>query len=106
MAASRPAGHRRLRMQMNYVGDMRVVFDAFFPGILPPTAIEIPESLMLGWETVYAPAVALGAQQECRGHSATVDVGRLRLTRVIPPPSSRLCSASCGTTCTAPTTPT
>jgi pimeloyl-ACP methyl ester carboxylesterase len=61
IAACGPIGD--FRMQVNYVGDMRVVFDAFFPGILPPTAIEIPESLMLGWETVYAPAVTLALSQ-------------------------------------------
>jgi pimeloyl-ACP methyl ester carboxylesterase len=35
--------------QVNYVGDMRVIFDYFFPGMLPPTAIEIPETLMAHW---------------------------------------------------------
>ncbi len=61
IAACGPIGD--FRMQVNYVGDMRVIFDAFFPDTLPPTAIEIPESLMLGWDTVYAPAVAYALSQ-------------------------------------------
>ena len=69
IAACGPIGD--FRMQVNYVGDMRVLFDYFFPGKLPPTAIEIPESLMLGWEAVYAPAVAYALSQNA---AATVQL--------------------------------
>jgi hypothetical protein len=46
------------RRQVNYWGDFRVVFDYFFPGILPPSPVAIPDELMANWETVYAPRVA------------------------------------------------
>jgi len=72
IAACGPIGD--FRMQVNYVGDMRVVFDAFFPGILPPTAIEIPESLMLGWETVYAPALTLALSQNTAATAQLLNV--------------------------------
>jgi pimeloyl-ACP methyl ester carboxylesterase len=39
--------------QIDYFGDFRVVFDYFFPGLLPGTAVEIPPSLLSTWETSY-----------------------------------------------------
>jgi pimeloyl-ACP methyl ester carboxylesterase len=46
--------------QVDYLGDFRVVFDYFFPGVLPGTAIDIPDELQANWESQYVPAV-LGA---------------------------------------------
>jgi alpha-beta hydrolase superfamily lysophospholipase len=46
--------------QINYLGDVRVLFDYFFPGVLSSaggSAIDIPPSLMANWTTVYEPAV-------------------------------------------------
>jgi len=43
--------------QINYFGDVRVLFDYFFPGVLPGTAISIPSTLIANWTTVYEPAV-------------------------------------------------
>lgn len=43
--------------QINYIGDFRVLFDYYFPGVLPGTAIDIPPALIAGWFTVYQPAV-------------------------------------------------
>jgi pimeloyl-ACP methyl ester carboxylesterase len=39
--------------QINYWGDFRVVFDYFFPGLLPGSPIDIPDSLMEHWNTIY-----------------------------------------------------
>ncbi len=36
--------------QLNYFGDFRVLFDYFFPGILPGSAIDIPQELMDNWD--------------------------------------------------------
>jgi pimeloyl-ACP methyl ester carboxylesterase len=58
LAACGPIGD--FRDQVNYIGDFRVVYDYFFPGVLPPTAVDIPPQLIAGWETVYRP-LALGA---------------------------------------------
>jgi pimeloyl-ACP methyl ester carboxylesterase len=38
----------------NYLGDFRVVFDYFFPGLMPGTPITIPQSLMDNWDTYVA----------------------------------------------------
>jgi pimeloyl-ACP methyl ester carboxylesterase len=45
------------QLQTNYVGDMRVVFDYFFPGVLPGPADRIPPQLMAEWDLKYKPAV-------------------------------------------------
>ncbi len=43
--------------QIDYFGDARVLFDYFFPGVLPGTAVEIPPQLRSGWTSTYEPAV-------------------------------------------------
>jgi pimeloyl-ACP methyl ester carboxylesterase len=43
--------------QVNYYGDFRVLFDYFFPNVLPGDAVNIPDALIANWNTVYAPAV-------------------------------------------------
>ncbi|MGH7509325.1 MAG: alpha/beta hydrolase family protein [Gemmatimonadales bacterium] len=45
--------------QLNYIGDFRVVFDYLFPGVLPGSAVEIPQSLQDRWDEVYIPAIVL-----------------------------------------------
>ena len=46
------------RQQINYWGDFRVVFDVFFPGLIPGSPVDVPEEVIESWETVYAPAIA------------------------------------------------
>jgi hypothetical protein len=36
-----------------------VLFDAFFPGVLPPSAVSIPQSVMDNWDSYYAPAIQM-----------------------------------------------
>ncbi|AUX24040.1 uncharacterized protein SOCEGT47_045730 [Sorangium cellulosum] len=45
------------RQQLNYFGDVRALFDYFFPGLLPGSAIEAPPELITNWSTVYRPRV-------------------------------------------------
>ena len=48
------------QQQINYLGDARVLFDYFFPGVLTSAGgspIDVPASLMANWDTVYQPAV-------------------------------------------------
>jgi hypothetical protein len=47
--------------QLNYFGNVRVLFDYFFPGVLTThtpgeSAMRIPPALIANWYTVYAPA--------------------------------------------------
>jgi hypothetical protein len=54
---------RRLRpisdfaFQTDYFGDFRVVFDYFFPGVLPGSPLEPPAELQQNWDSGYVPAV-------------------------------------------------
>ncbi|MGV3587480.1 MAG: DUF6351 family protein [Adhaeribacter sp.] len=43
--------------QINYYADFRVVFDYYFPNLLPGDAVNIPAELIRNWETVYVPAI-------------------------------------------------
>lgn len=46
------------RLQTNYIGDFRVLFDYYFPGVIPGSPINIPLSVIQNWQTQYAPAIA------------------------------------------------
>jgi hypothetical protein len=68
---------------VNYLGDFRVVFDYFFPDLIPGNAITIPQSLIDTWDAYYsttvrpalmAPASALSLTQLL---SVTMDDARL-----------------------------
>jgi pimeloyl-ACP methyl ester carboxylesterase len=48
-----------IRAQLDYIDDFRVVFDYFFPGVLPGNALEIPESIRDRWDLLYVPAIVL-----------------------------------------------
>ena len=43
--------------QINYFGDFRVLFDYFFPGILPSSPVSIPPELMENWISTYTPEI-------------------------------------------------
>jgi pimeloyl-ACP methyl ester carboxylesterase len=46
------------RRQVDYVGDFRVLFDYYFPNLLPPTPVDIPEDLLDDWEsTTYSTTI-------------------------------------------------
>lgn len=55
MAVCGPIGN--FESQIDYFGDFRVVFDYFFPSVLPGSAVDIPSQLRQQWNTVYLPAV-------------------------------------------------
>jgi len=39
--------------QLNYFGDFRVVFDYFFPGLMPDDPVDIPDWLINNWDAYY-----------------------------------------------------
>ena len=55
LAACGPIGD--FARQIDYLNDVRIVFDYFFPGVLPGDASAPPEELVEGWTSTYAPAV-------------------------------------------------
>jgi pimeloyl-ACP methyl ester carboxylesterase len=54
------------RAQLDYIDDFRVVFDYFFPELIPGNALDIPESVRERWDQLYVPAivVALAARPD------------------------------------------
>jgi hypothetical protein len=64
LATCGPVGD--FRWQVSWYGDFRVIFDALFPGVLPGSAVAIPEEVIEGWEDIYEPKVraALAADPE------------------------------------------
>jgi pimeloyl-ACP methyl ester carboxylesterase len=57
LAACGPIGS--LRRQLDYFGDFRVVFDYLFPGVIPGSAVNVPDEVAEHWEDRYAPAVVV-----------------------------------------------
>ena len=55
LAACGPVGS--FRRQVEYLGDFRVLFDYFFPGIIPGSPVDVPAAVRAGWESVYVPAI-------------------------------------------------
>lgn len=55
LAACGPLGG--LLPQVDYLGDFRVVFDTYFPGLMPGSPVAIPQSLIDGWDATYAGVV-------------------------------------------------
>jgi hypothetical protein len=55
LAACGPVGS--FRGQINYVGDFRVLFDYFFPMVIPGTAVDVPFDVVRDWFTIYRPRV-------------------------------------------------
>lgn len=43
--------------QIDYVGDFRVLFDYFFPDILPGPPTQIPADVIAGWDSLYVPRI-------------------------------------------------
>jgi pimeloyl-ACP methyl ester carboxylesterase len=57
LAACGPVGD--IRSQLDHFVNFRVVFDYLFPGVIPGSPIDVPESVRSGWSSTYAPAVSL-----------------------------------------------
>jgi pimeloyl-ACP methyl ester carboxylesterase len=55
LALCAPIGN--YRQQLNYTANLRTLFDYFFPGVLPPSTISIPQEVIDQWESTYLPAV-------------------------------------------------
>lgn len=56
LAACGPIGD--FKRQINYFGDFRVLFDYYFPSVLPGDAVTIPNEVIADWDSVYVPKIA------------------------------------------------
>jgi hypothetical protein len=57
------------RRQVNYWGDVRVLFDYFFPDVVPGSPVQVPQEVIDNWETVYEELV----EDEMRADSYATD---------------------------------
>jgi pimeloyl-ACP methyl ester carboxylesterase len=62
LAACGPVGD--FVAQIDYFGDFRVVFDYFFPGVIPGAPLDVPDSVRAKWASTYVPAVAAALQAD------------------------------------------
>jgi len=74
LAACGPVGD--FRRQVNYWGDFRVVFDYFFPDLIPGDPTHVPAEVIEHWETDYVPRI----REALRANPHAVDQ-LLRVTR-------------------------
>lgn len=43
--------------QLNYTAHFRVLFDYFFPGVIPGSPVDIPAEVIANWSSTYVPAI-------------------------------------------------
>lgn len=70
------------RKQIDHFEDFRVLFDYFYPDVLPPSPLAVPPELMADWETKFTPRVVdalaanpVAAAQLISTSKAAIDVG-------------------------------
>jgi poly(3-hydroxybutyrate) depolymerase len=61
LSACGPVGN--FPFQVNFVGDFRILFDVYFPGILPGSPVDIPAVVQANWERRYVPAIEAALAQ-------------------------------------------
>jgi hypothetical protein len=68
--------------QLNYVGDYRVLFDYFFPGLIPGSPIDVPREVIHNWEKKYVPRItaALRANPEAAAQLIRTSKAAIDLT--------------------------
>ena len=62
MAACGPVGD--FAAQIDYFGDFRVLFDYFFPGVIPGGPVDVPAQVRASWTSTYVPAVLAALQAD------------------------------------------
>jgi hypothetical protein len=55
LAACGPIGN--FRQQIDYWGDFRVLFNYFFPGVVPGDPTGVPSNVISEWEVTYVPSI-------------------------------------------------
>ena len=53
--------------QIDYLGDFRVTFDYFFPGVIPGGPVDVPVEVRAQWSSTYVPAVLAALQADVSG---------------------------------------
>jgi pimeloyl-ACP methyl ester carboxylesterase len=72
------------RQQVDYWGDFRVLFDYFFPGRLPPSAVDVPPYVRRLWDTDYAPRIERALRNDPKRLNRLLRVGRVPVNPTAP----------------------
>lgn len=75
IAACGPIGN--FNSQINYWGDVRVLFDYFFPGLLPGSPIDIPVEVIENWEAIHKPQIEAALRANPEKMRLLLKVGRV-----------------------------
>ncbi len=75
LAACGPVGG--LDAQISYLGDARLLFDHFFPGVLPGSPVAVPQEVIDNWEGVYRPRVEAALRANPAGLAQLVATARV-----------------------------
>jgi pimeloyl-ACP methyl ester carboxylesterase len=62
LAACGPVGD--FAAQIDYFGDFRVLFDWYFPGVIPGGPVDVPDSVRTQWSSVFVPRVIAALQND------------------------------------------
>jgi len=74
LAACGPVGD--FRRQINYWGDFRVLFDYYFPHMLPGTAVNVPPEVLARWDSYYVPLISAAVASRPAALDALLRVSR------------------------------
>lgn len=66
--------------QINYFGDFRVIFDYFFPGVIPGNAITIPDEVVTDWYSVYVPKISAALAAHPQATAQLLNVTKASVT--------------------------
>lgn len=66
--------------QLNYFGDFRVIFDYFFPGVIPGNVTNIPPEVQQDWFNVYVPKIESALSSNQQATSQLINVLRAPVT--------------------------
>ena len=86
LAACGPIGD--FRQHVNYLGDFRVLFDAFFPGRLPPSPVSIPAEVIADWDSVYVPRVSAALAANPRAAAQLIGAALAAIDPAAPGPTT------------------
>jgi pimeloyl-ACP methyl ester carboxylesterase len=64
LAACGPVGS--FAGQIDYLGDFRVLFDYFFPDVIPGGPVDVPDTVRAQWNAVFAPKVAAALEADAQ----------------------------------------
>lgn len=70
--------------QINYWTDFRVVFDYFFPKVIPGSPVHIPIGVIDDWDTVYVPRIKKAVRANQRATREVLRVTRVPIDRPVP----------------------